>query len=35
VLLIVPAVIVIANAAAFWPARASARLSPAEVLRAE
>jgi hypothetical protein len=35
VLLMVPAVIVIANAAAFWPARASGRLSPAEVLRAE
>ena len=35
VLLMVPAVIVIANAVAFWPGRATARLSPAEVLRAE
>ena len=35
VLLIVPAVIVIANAVAFWPGRAAARLSPADVLRAE
>jgi hypothetical protein len=31
----VPAVIVIANAVAFWPARATARLSPADALRAE
>jgi hypothetical protein len=35
VLLIVPAVIVTANAVAFWPGRATARLSPADVLRAE
>jgi hypothetical protein len=35
VLLMVPAVILIANAVAFWPGRAAARLSPAEVLRAE
>jgi hypothetical protein len=35
VLLMVPAVIVIANAVAFWPGRAAARLSQAEVLRAE
>ena len=35
VLLTVPAVIVIANAVAFWPGRAAARLSPAEVLGAE
>ena len=35
VLLMVPAVIVIANAVAFWPGRATARLKPAEVLRAE
>ena len=35
VLLMVPAVILIANAVAFWPGRASARLKPAEVLRAE
>jgi ABC-type antimicrobial peptide transport system permease subunit len=35
VLVMVPAVIVIANAVAFWPGRAAARLSPAEVLRAE
>ena len=35
VLLTVPAVIVIANAVAFWPGRAAARLSPGEVLRAE
>jgi hypothetical protein len=35
VLLMVPAVIVIANAVAFWPARATARLSPADALRAE
>jgi hypothetical protein len=31
----VPAVIAIANAVAFWPGRATARLKPAEVLRAE
>ncbi len=31
----VPAVIVIANAVAFWPGRAAARLGPAEMLRAE
>jgi ABC-type lipoprotein release transport system permease subunit len=35
VLLIVPGVILIANAVAFWPGRATARLRPAEVLRAE
>jgi hypothetical protein len=35
VLVTVPAVIVAANAAAFWPGRATARLRPAEVLRAE
>ena len=35
VLLIVPAVIVIANAVAFWPGRATAQLKSAEVLRAE
>jgi predicted lysophospholipase L1 biosynthesis ABC-type transport system permease subunit len=35
VLLMVPAVILIANAVAFWPGRASARLSPADALRAE
>jgi hypothetical protein len=35
VLLMVPAVILIANAAAVWPARATARLSPAAVLQAE
>ena len=35
VLFMVPAVIVIANAVALWPGRATARLSPAEVLRAE
>jgi ABC-type antimicrobial peptide transport system permease subunit len=34
-LVMVPAVILIANAVAFWPGRATARLSPAEVLRAE
>ena len=34
-LLMMPAVIVIANAVAFWPARATARLGPADVLRAE
>jgi len=35
VLLTVPAVILIANAVAYWPARAIARLSPADALRAE
>jgi predicted lysophospholipase L1 biosynthesis ABC-type transport system permease subunit len=35
VLLMVPAVILIANAVAFWPGRAAARLKPAEVLHAE
>jgi ABC-type lipoprotein release transport system permease subunit len=35
VLLMVPAVIVIANAVAFWPGRATAQLKPADVLRAE
>jgi ABC-type antimicrobial peptide transport system permease subunit len=35
VLVMVPAVILIANTVAFWPARATARLSPAEALRAE
>jgi hypothetical protein len=35
VLVMVPAVIVIANAVAFWPGRATARLKPADVLRAE
>src|SRR4029077_10022584 len=35
VLLMVPAVILIANAVAFWPGRAIARLSPADALRAE
>jgi hypothetical protein len=35
VVLMTLAAIVIANAVAFWPGRASARLSPAEVLRAE
>jgi hypothetical protein len=34
-LLMMPAVIVIANAVAFWPGRATARLRPADVLRAE
>jgi hypothetical protein len=34
-LLMIPAVIVIANAVAFWPGRATARLCPADVLRAE
>ena len=34
-LLMTPAVIVIANIVAFWPGRATARLSPAAVLRAE
>jgi ABC-type antimicrobial peptide transport system permease subunit len=35
VLIMVPAVIVIANAIALWPGQAAARLSPATVLRAE
>ena len=35
VLLMVPAVILTANAVAFWPGRAAARLNPAETLRAE
>jgi hypothetical protein len=35
ILLMVPAVILAANAVAFWPARTAARLSAAEVLRAE
>jgi hypothetical protein len=35
VLLMVPSVILIANAVAFWPGRAIARLSPADALRAE
>ena len=35
VLLMVPVVILIANAVAFWPGRATARLSPADTLRAE
>jgi hypothetical protein len=35
VLVMVPAVIAIANAVAFWPGRATAQLKPAEVLRAE
>jgi FtsX-like permease family len=35
VLLMVPAVILIANAVALWPGRATARPSPADVLRAE
>ena len=35
VLIMVPAVIVIANAVALWPGQATARLSPANVLRAE
>jgi hypothetical protein len=35
VLLMVPAVILVANAVAFWPARTAALLSPAEVLRTE
>jgi hypothetical protein len=35
VLLMVPAVILSANAVPFWPARAAARMSPARVLRAE
>jgi hypothetical protein len=35
VLVMVPAVIAIANAVALWPGRATARLKPAEVLRAE
>jgi hypothetical protein len=35
ILFVVPAVILSANAVAFWPARAVARVSPARVLRAE
>jgi FtsX-like permease family len=35
VLIMVPAVIVIANAVALWPGQATARLRPANVLRAE
>ena len=35
VLLMVPAAVLAANAVAFWPARRTARLSPAEVLHAE
>jgi putative ABC transport system permease protein len=35
VLLLVPAVILIANTVAFWPGRTTARLKPAEILRAE
>jgi len=35
VLLITPAVLLIANAVAFWPGRTAARLKPAEILRAE
>ena len=35
VLLMIPAPILAANAVAYWPARAAARLSPARVLRAE
>jgi hypothetical protein len=35
VLVMVPSVILIANAVAFWPGRAIARLSPADALRAE
>jgi len=34
-LLTVPAVIVAANAVAYWPGRATARLKPSQVLRAE
>jgi FtsX-like permease family len=34
-MVVTPAVIVIANAIAFWPGRTTARLSPADVLRAE
>ena len=35
VLLIVPAVILIANAVALWPGRSAARVTPAQVLRTE
>jgi len=35
VLLMAPAVILVANAVAFWPGRTTARRKPAEVLRAE
>jgi hypothetical protein len=35
ILLMIPAAMLAANAVAYWPARAAARLSPARVLRAE
>jgi ABC-type antimicrobial peptide transport system permease subunit len=35
ILFVVPAAILSANAVAFWPAKAVARVSPARVLRAE
>ena len=35
VLLMVPAVILIANAVALWPGRSAARVTPAQVLRTE
>jgi hypothetical protein len=35
VLLMIPAALLAANAVAYWPARAAARVSPARVLRAE
>ena len=35
VLLMVPAMILIANAVAFWPGTTAARLKPAEILRVE
>ena len=35
VLFMVPALILSANAVAFWPAGAAARVSPARMLRAE
>jgi hypothetical protein len=35
ILLMIPAALLAANAVAYWPARAAARLSPALVLRAE
>jgi ABC-type antimicrobial peptide transport system permease subunit len=35
VLLMIPVAVLLANAVAYWPARAAARLSPARVLRAE
>ena len=34
-LLMVPAAVLAANTIAFWPARRTARLSPAEILHAE